>query len=426
MKKTLSVLCSALFAAGAAACIAGCSGSATSGATPVPTPTPTGAFAPVDQAARGTTLLSLAAVKTIDYYARFLRPGLFPANVKPHPVPTCDPKTATATTITPDVTGRNVTIALAFYPAGDTACAESVTSTIELYYPDVAPPSAANPQVGSGYCIRFNPQGEAVEYDAVALVQYTNAPLNVDAEVARYDPTSVPPGFVRPKPGTFPATFPIDFPPPQPLPRPVQPLPFVADRYASIGSGAGTATIGSASTVTTNPSFLPNPGSGPSQFIGTVDSAAVTVSGPDSRGDFTYAAKHSGAAYAYNLQGPVAFTTPTFLLGAGNTTWSFAPIGSGFVAYNFAGGVSDAGTYGPGGTIVGDAQAYTDGVNAAEVRIAFPQPGFTYAVNPIDLLRRASATTPGPFRLGAFGSSRPYTYVFDGTGGDVLDFTVIE
>ena len=138
--------------------------------------------------------------------------------------------------------------------------------------------------------------------------QYATAPLNVDAQFERYDLTSVPPGFARPKAGTFPATFPLDFPPPQPPPRPIQPLPFVTDRYASIGSGSGTATIGSASTVTTNPAFLPNPGSGPSQFIATVDTANVAASAPDGGGDVHYTAKHAGTAYAFDTLGPIGIS----------------------------------------------------------------------------------------------------------------------
>jgi hypothetical protein len=408
----------------AAALLIGCSGG-TSTALPAPTPTPTSAFAPVDQAARGTTMLALGAIKTIDYYGRFLRPGLFPSFVKPHPVPACSASSATATTVTPDVTGRNYTIVIAFYPAGDTTCSKGVTSAIEMYYPNVAAPSATNPQAGDGYSVRFDAQGHAAEYDAVQLVQYADAPLNVDAQFERYDASSVPQGFVRPKPGVFPQTFPIDFPPPLPPPQPIQPLPFVKDLYASIGSGSGTATIGSASTVSTNPSFLPNPGSGPSQFIGFVDSAAVRVGAPDGSGDVQYSAKHSGAAYAFDATGAVGFS-PSFPLGAGNTAWTFAPISSGFTAYNFGTGIGDAATYGPGGNIVRDGQDYVDVVNDVEIQTRFPQAGFKYAVDAIDQLRKAAATDPGPYYLGFLGSSQPYTYVFDTTQGNILDFTVIE
>ena len=408
----------------AAALLIGCSGG-TPTALPVPTPEPTGAFVPVDQSARGTTMLALGAIKTIDYYGRFLRPELFPAFVKPHPVPACSASTATATTVTPDVTGRNYTIVVAFYPPGDATCSKPVSSAIEMYYPNVAAPTAANPQAGDGYSVRFDVQGRPEEYDAVQLVQYATAPLNVDAQFERYDATSVPHGFVRPKPGVFPQTFPLDFPPPQPPPQPIQPLPFVKDEYASVGSGSGTATIGSASTVTTNPAFLPNSGSGPSQFIGFVDSAAVRVGPPDGSGNVQYSAKHSGAAYAFDTAGAVGFS-PSFPLGAGNTTWTFAPISSGVTAYNFGAGIRDAATYGPGGNIVGDSQDYVDVLNDVEIETRFPQAGFKYAVEAIDQLRKAAATDPGPYYLGFLGSSQPYTYVFDTTQGNILSFTVIE
>jgi hypothetical protein len=408
----------------AAALLSACSGG-TSTALPAPTPTPTGAFAPVDQAARGTTMLALGAIKTIDYYGRFLRPGLFPSFVKPQPVPACSASTATATTVTPDITGRNYTIIVAFYPAGDTTCSKSVTSAIEMYYPNVAAPSAKNPQAGDGYSVQFDAQGSAAEYDAVQLVQYAAAPLNVNAQFERYDASSVPPGFVRPKPGVFPKTFPLDFPPPLPPPQPIQPLPFVKDEYASIGSGPGTATIGSASSVTTNPSFLPNPGSGPSQFIGTVDNATVRATAPDGSGNVQYSAKHGGTAYAFDTAGAVSFS-PSFPLGAGNTTWTFAPISSGFTAYNFGTGVADAATYGPGGNIVTAGQDYVDAINAVQIQTRYPQFGFKYAVDAIDQLRKAAATAPGPYYLGFLGSSLPYTYVFDTTQGSILNFTVIE
>ena len=96
------------------------------------------------------------------------------------------------------------------------------------------------------------------------------------------------------------------------------------------------------------------------------------------------------------------------------------------MAYNFDASVGDAATYGPGGNIVGDAQNYTDVVNQLEIATRFPLPGFKYAVAATDLLRKAAATDPGPYFLGFLGSSVPYTYVFDMTQGNILDFTVIE
>ena len=42
---------------------------------PAPTPSPTGASVPVDQAARGTTMLALGAIKTIDYYGASCAPA---------------------------------------------------------------------------------------------------------------------------------------------------------------------------------------------------------------------------------------------------------------------------------------------------------------------------------------------------------------
>ncbi len=53
-------------------------------------------------------------------------------------------------------------------------------------------------------------------------------------------------------------------------------------------------------------------------------------SAPDGGGDVHYTAKHAGTAYAFDTLGPIGSCTPAFPLGAGNTTWSFAPIGSGF------------------------------------------------------------------------------------------------
>jgi hypothetical protein len=406
--------------------LAGCSGSSSPAGFPAPTPTPTGAFVPVDESARGTTMLALGAVKTIDYYARFLRPGLFPTSAPVNPIPTCDPLTATATTVTSDVTGRNITIALAFYPAGDDDCSRSITSAIELYYANVAKPSAAAPQAGTGYSVRFSATGQPIEYDAVTLLQYAQTPLNVDAQLLRYDPSSVPAGFERPRPGKFPASFPLDFPAPEPPPRPIQPLPFSTDFYASVGGGNGSAKVASASSVTTNPSFLPTAGSGASQYIGTVDEAAIEVGPPDAGGASTYVAKHAGSAYSFNVAGPVAFVPPSYALGAGNTARAFAPSSSGYAAYNFGAGVSDAATFGLAGNIVTAEQTYTDLPNAVKVQSTFPERSFTYSVAATDLLRHAAATNPGPYPLAFYGTSQTYVYTFDGSAGAILDFTVIE
>ncbi len=88
--------------------------------------------------------------------------------------------------------------------------------------------------------------------------------------------------------------------------------------------------------------------------------------------------------------------------------------------------VADAATYGPGGNIVRDGQDYVDVVNDVEIQTRFPQAGFKYTVDAIDQLRKAAATDPGPYYLGFLGSSQPYTYVFDTTQGNILNFTVIE
>ena len=424
--RALAVTAAAVACAAVALALGACSGNSGSTTGPVPTPTPTGAFASVVNSARGTLMLSLGAVKTIDYYGRFLRPGLFPAFVKPNPIPVCDPKTATATTVATDFTGHAYSMAVAFYPPGDSKCARSIVSAIEMYFPSNAPPSATNPQLASGYAVAFGGSSTAYEYDVVHEGVYATSPLNVDAEIDRFDPNSVPPVFVRPGPGKFPATFPLNFPPPQSPPTTLQPLPFVNDYYASIGFGAGTSQIGTASTAITNPSFFQNNNQGVTQYLGAIDAATISLTPGGAGGELAYSAAHKSPSYAISPLAPIALTT-SYLLGAGKTAWSFQPVQNGFVANNFgAAPIADSATTSPGGILLVDAQSYTDEVNKVGVQIQYPVKAGPFSVAVTDLLRGASATTPGPIGMLYVGQSVPYTYTFDGSPGFILDFTVVQ
>jgi hypothetical protein len=369
-------------------------------------------------------MAGLADVKAIRYYAQFLRPAQFPAVPPPNPAPACDAASQTARSVQTDFTRKNYTVVVAYYPGGDTACAQSPTAVLEMYYPGVGGPA---PQVGFGYQVFFNGAGQPQEYDVLRTAVYRASPLNVDTQVDRFDPASVPLGFVQPGPGKFPATFPLDFPLPNPLPQTLQPQSFDSDYYASVGSAAGTAQLGTASTVETNPDFFQSNTGGATQFVGTLDLARAAVSGPDRAGDYAYVAAHPAPAYAFDLLGRIGIAGGTYQLGPSTTTWRFAPIASGFVAQNFGGGATDAATYSGAGSFVSDRQTYTDRVNRVEVQIAFDAATQRYSVVVTDQLRKAPATSPSPIVLDRDGAGIvPYSYVFDGSPGSILDFTVVQ
>lgn len=368
-------------------------------------------------------MASLADVKAVRYYAQFLRPAQFPSLPPPNPAPSCDPASSTATSVQTDFTRKNYTAVVAYYPRSDRTCSQSPASVLEMYYPSVGGPS---PQVGFGYQVVFG-GGQVQEYDVLHTAVYGRSPLNVDTQVDRFDPASVPPGFVQPGPGKFPATFPLDFPLPNPLPQTVQPRSFDSDYYASIGSAAGTSQLGTASTVITNPDFFVANTGGVTQYVGTLDRVALTVSGPDSAGNYTYAAAHSAPAYAFDLLGRITIANGTYELGSNHVTWGFAPIASGFVASNFGTPLVDAATYSGSGAVISDRQTYTDVVNHVEVQVAFDVGTQRYSIGVTDLLRHAAATSPATIALDRVGASiSPYTYVFDGSPGSILDFTVVQ
>jgi hypothetical protein len=59
--------------------------------------------------------------------------------------------------------------------------------------------------------------------------------------------------------------------------------------------------------------------------------------------------------------------------------------------------------------------------------VAFDVGTQRYSIAVTDLLRHAPATSPATIVLDRVGASvSPYTYVFDGSPGSILDFTVVQ
>jgi len=431
----------------AAACVAGCSGSSSSSVTPAPTPSQTGAFVPVANAGRGSLTLGLGALKTAQYYAWYLRPGarstlawyrlvatrkrpsallraprpLDPSGVPtPNPAPSCDPASQTALSSQADVTGKNYVVVTAFYPGGDSKCSKSPYAVSEMYYPDVPRPFSQGPQLGVGYQVSFVNRAVA-EFDIVNTSIYAAAEgrANVDTRLDRYDASQAP-AFTPPGPGVFPATFPLAFPLPSPPPEPPGST-FVSDFYATLETGTGTSTTGTATLVTTNPLFLPYSSLGPAQNLAAIDSLAVTVRA--NGGGFSYSAVHKDPLYAFDVV-PIALADGGTFLGAGNTTWALEPLTSGVSASNFGDVASDAATYGANGSVTAQAATFHDLVNAVTAAVTREASGGSISIT--DDLRHAAATSPAAPSLGLDGTSARFTYVLDGSYGLVLVNSVVE
>jgi hypothetical protein len=449
MRAQAQVLLAGTFLA-AAALASGCSGSSSGSSVPVPTASATGAPVPVANSSRGSLTLALDSLKTVRYYAQFLRPGgrstlgwyrlvaalkrTAPAGARvhpldrsavptPNPAPSCDPTTQTALSSTADVSGNDYTVVTAFYPAGDTACSKSPYAVSEIYYPKVPQPFSQGPQLGVGYEATFE-KNVVTEFDVISTAIYAAAEghANVDTQIDRYDASQAP-TLTPPPPGIFPATFPLAFPLPNPPPI-GQGQSFVSDYYATVETGLGTSTTGTATLVETNANFLPYSTLGAVQNLAAVDSLDVTVSGTARSGPFSYSATHHAPLYAFDVQ-PITLVSGGGFLGAGKTAWTLSPLVSGVLAANFGSAPSDRATYTGNGSLRADAQTFEDLVNKVTVTVSLGGGGPS-AVTATDDLRHAPATTPAVLTLHSDDATARYNYVLDGTLGLVLVDSVAE
>lgn len=426
----------------AAALATGCSGGSSSSTLPRPTPAPTGAFVPVANASRGAMTLALGALKTAQYYATYIRPGARSslawyrlvatrkegertgrdqgAVPTPNPAPSCDPATQTALSSQATAHGQNYVVVIAYYPPGDTHCAQSPAAVSEMYYPDVPKPFSQGPQAGVGYYVSFA-AGQLTEYDIVNTAIYAAAEgkANVDSEIDRYDASQAP-TLTPPAAGMFPATFPLAFPLPSPPPLPPGDS-FVSDFYATQESGTGTSRTGTATLVTTNPLFLPFASLGAQQNLGALDQIAVTVQ--PAGGGFAYSAVHDAPLYAFDVL-PLALNDGGQFLGAGKTVWSYKPLTSGVSAANFGNVNGDAATYSASGAVTAQSVTFADTVNAVTVKLQ--QGAGSGSLTATDDLRKAPATSLNPIPLRAGGSTPRFNYRRDGSFGLVLVHSVAE
>jgi hypothetical protein len=338
----------------------------------------------------------------------------------PNPAPSCDPGSQTALSSQAIAHGQNYVVVTAYYPPGDTKCAQSPSAVSEMYYPNVPRPFSQGPQLGVGYYASFV-SGTIAEYDIINTAIYAAAEgkANLDTEIDRYDASQAP-NLVPPAAGTFPATFPLAFP--LPSPPPVAPGgTFVSDFYATQETGVGTSRTGTATLIDTNPLFLPYSSLGAQQNLGALDQIDVTVH--PSGGSFAYSAVHESPLYAFDVV-PIALTASGAFPGPGKTAWQFQPLVSGVSASNFGNVSGDTGTYSASGTVTAENVTFHDLVNAVTVTLARKSAKGSLAAT--DDLRNAPATSLSTIPLGADGSTPRFTYRRDGSFGLVLVNSVAE